>query len=928
MPGDPDVTTSSPTSRSDAQETRLFLFSDIEGSTRMEEAIGTGPYAEIRERHRAILRSAFAAHGGEEQGTEGDSFFVVFTTVGQALGAAIEAQRAIAAEPWPKGGTVRVRMGINAGEATLAGGSLVGLAINRAARINGVAHGGQVLVSEAAKALTGGTLPPGASLVDLGAHRLKDLREPEHLYQLNAPGLDATFPPLATLDARPNNLPTQLTSFVGREKELARAATLLSTNRLVTLTGPGGTGKTRLSLQVAAAVADQFPDGVFFVPLEAVRDPTLVASRIASEIGLAETGARSGRDVLVDWLAGKQVLLVLDNFEQVVDAGPVIADLLRSAPGLKALATSRAALHISGEQEYPVPGLPVPPDPGTMSGYEQARLGGTDHLDAAHLATYEAVRLFIARAVSVRPEFEVNNANAPAVAAICARLQGIPLAIELAAARIKLLNPEAILSRLEHQLNLLAAGARDLPARQQTLRGAIAWSYDILTEPERRLLGRLSVFAGGFDLEAAETVGGPPAQVGGDVLEGLMALADQSLIRSLDVDPPRFFMLETIREFGSEMLDGEPDAAEIRARHTSWYLALAERAAPGLSGPNQRALLEQLEREHDNIRAVLDRAPLVGDGACAIRLAFAMWRFWQKRGHLYEARRRLEAIAAEPWSHDDPVLRARLAEALGGVYWWQADITAMKSAYEEALGLWRTVGDKAEIANALYNYSFAFTVSPDPSVDPRSVDPDRIGARSQEEALALYQELGDLRGQANVLWAMGNSRYFAGEAAESESLFRDALERFRDVGDVTMEAWSLHMLGTALLRLEKTDESRTNLRHALRHFHEASDAAGMAMVFDDLGSQAVADGDLAKAARLRGAARRLTTATGATLAGYVTEELESLERPNVVGKLDPEALARLGAEGAAMSLDDAVAYALGAEPGQPMPVSHERDSAS
>lgn len=899
-----------PESQSAVGGTGVFLFSDIEGSTRLEQAIGTVSYAALRERHRMLMRAAFGTHDGQEQGTEGDSFFVVFATAAQAIAAALDAQRSLASEPWPDGSSIRVRMGLNAGDATSVGGSLVGLAINRAARIAGVAHGGQVLVSESARSLSGGALPPGASLVDLGAHRLKDLLDPEHLFQLHAPGLEATFPPLATLDARPNNLPTQLTSFVGREKELTSARALLDRNRLVTMTGPGGTGKTRLSLQVAAAAAEDYPDGVFFVPLETVRDPALVASRIGSEIGLAETGGRTGQDVLLEWLTSKQVLLLLDNFEQVVNAGPIVAELLRGAPGLKVLATSRAPLRVSGEQEYPVPGLPVPPDLSTRGGYEQAQSAGGGTLDLAHLATYEAVRLFITRAVAVRPDFVVTNANAPAVAAICARLQGMPLAIELAAARIKVLNPDAILARLEHQLNLLAAGARDLPARQQTLRGAIAWSYDILADADRRLLDRLSVFAGGFDLSAAEMVGGPQDGPNGDVLDGLMALADQSLIRSVDGDPPRFYLLETIREFAAEMLDQRPDAAAIRARHTSWYLDLAETTAPTLSGPDQRAMLERLEREHDNIRAVLDRAPLVGDGACAIRLAFAMWRFWQKRGHLYEARRRLEAIAAAPWSHDDPVLRARLMEALGGVYWWQADLVQMKVAYAEALELWRANGDKSEIANALYNYSFAFAVGPDPRLDPKFADPDGMGAHAQAEALALYEEIGDLRGQANVLWAMGNRAYFREEDANGRAHFSNALERFRQVGDVTMEAWSLHMLGSAILRLGEIEESRLVLHQALRLFYDASDASAMALVFDDLSAHAVADGDVPRAARLRGAARRLTAATGAQLAGLVDEQLEFYARPQISSKLTPEEMARYTSEGAVMTLDESVAYAL------------------
>jgi predicted ATPase/class 3 adenylate cyclase len=894
----------------ESQGTLAFLFSDIEGSTRLEQGVGTSAYGAIRERHRELLRAAFAEHGGREQGTEGDSFFVVFPAAGDALAAALAAQRAVAAEPWPGGAAVRVRMGVHVGEAALVGGSLVGLAINRAARIAGVAHGGQVLVSEAVRALVGADLVEGTGALDLGAHRLKDLREPEHLYQLTAAGLAVTFPPLETLDARPNNLPTQLTSFVGRDQELATACGLLAANRLVTLTGPGGTGKTRLSLQVAAQAVDDFPDGVFFVPLETVRDPALVASRINGEIGVVESGGRSGRDTLVEWLADKRVLLVLDNFEQVVGAGPLVADILRAASGLKVLITSRAALRVSGEQEFPVPGLPVPPDPGALGGYERSLLAGAGAIDPATLSTYEAVRLFIARAVAVRPEFKVSNENAPAVAAICARLQGMPLAIELAAARVKLLSPDAIMARLEHQLNLLAAGARDLPARQQTLRGAIAWSYDILDEPQRRLLDRLSVFAGAFTLEAAEAIGGPSDEIGLDVFDGLLGLADQSLVRSVGGDPPRFRMLDTIREFASEMLDARDDGSAVRDRHVRWYLDLAEAAAPKLPGAEQRSLLELLEREHDNLRAALDRSAAAGDADSTIRLAFALWRFWQKRGHLNEARRRLEDYAAQPWSHAQPVLRARLLEALGGVYWWQADITAMAAAYREAVEIWRSIGDKREIANALYNVSFAFAVSPNPRSDPRDADPEGEGRRAQEEALALFREVGDARGQANVLWGIGNRDYFATAGDHGEARFREALDLFRTVGDVTMEAWSLHMLGSAILRQGRPEESREYLRHALRHFHEASDAAGIALLLDDLSSLAVVDGDLERAARLRGAARRLTTTTGVELASFINEQYEFQARPQVVRQMSPEELERFGAEGAALPLDEAVAYAL------------------
>jgi predicted ATPase/class 3 adenylate cyclase len=893
--------------------TRTFLFSDIEGSTRLLDELGSDAYKVVLERQAALMRAAIAAHDGHEEGTEGDSFFVVFDSAVEAVTAAVEAQRALAAESWPPGAEVNVRMGLHSGEAASSAAGLVGIDVNRAARIAAAAHGGQIVVSDAVRGLVSPGLDAGISLRGLGSHRLKDLREPQPLSQVVADGLRMDFPPLRSLDARPNNLPTQLTSFVGRERELAEAGALLEANRLVTLTGPGGTGKTRLSLQVAANAAERYPDGIFFVGLETVREPALVASRIASAIGLSESGNRPADVVLREWLAAKHVLLVLDNFEQVLAGGPVVVDLLRDAPGASALVTSRAPLRVSGEQEYPVPGLPTPPDLSNLSSLELANLPAEARtVDAATLTTYESVRLFIARATAVRPDFRVTNENAPAVAAIAARLHGMPLAIELAAARIKLFSPEALRTRLEDQLGLLSAGARDLPARQQTLRGAIAWSYDLLDEGQRRLLDRLSVFEGGIDLAAAEAVCGPSAELGIDIVDGLVALADQSLIRGLETSgDPRFAVLDTINAFAGEMLVKRGEAAEIIARHSRWFLDLGQRLAPELAGAEQRGLLDQLDLEHDNIRAVLDRATAAGDAATAIGLAYAVWRFWQKRGHLYEARRRLDAMAAAPWSHDDPMLRGRLMEALGGVCWWMADIKAMRPAYAEAVEIWRRLGDKAELANALYNYSFVFSVPDDPTDAAATTDPTGEGARAQDEALALYRELGDVRGEANVLWGQGNKKYFSEEPDAGVAEFREALDKFRQVGDRTMEAWSLHMGGSALLRSRRNDESRPLLVEALRHFAEAGDAAGMTLVVDDLSAQALADDQPERAARLWGAGRALATATGATLASYTDAWIESLLRPNVRNMIDPADLERWAAEGAALSLNEAVAYALG-----------------
>jgi predicted ATPase/class 3 adenylate cyclase len=893
-----------------AGATLTFLFSDIEGSTRLEQAIGTRLYGELRERHRALLRAAFAAGGGEEQGTEGDSFFVVFRSARRAIGAALAAQRSLAAEPWPEEAPIRVRMGVHSGEARTHGGSLVGIDINRAARIAAAAHGGQVLVSDVTRSLVRDEALEGIAFRDLGSHRLKDLDEPERLHQLVADGLRSEFPPARTIDARPNNLPTQLTSFVGRMADRAAVGDLLALHRLVTLTGPGGTGKTRLSIEVAAAAVADFPDGVHFVSLDAVRDPGLVASQIAGTLGLTESGSRSARDLVVDWLARKTVLVVLDNFEQVVDAAPLVADLLRSVDGLKLLVTSRAALRISGEHEYPVSGLPAPPDLSGLSALERARLPMRDRdVGAEVLETYESVRLFIERARAVRPDFQVTNDNAPAVAAICAQLQGMPLAIELAAARVKVLTPDAILARLTHQLAALGAGSRDLPERQQTLRGAIAWSYEILDDGDRRLLERLSVFRGGIDLAAAEAVCGPPDELDRDVIDGISELADQSLLRVVEGGEARFQMLVSIREFAADLLASHGNADLVRRRFGAWFLELAEQARPRLAGSDQRRWLDRLEMEHDNLRAALDRAVADEDAESAIGLAFAMWRFWQMRGHLFEARRRLDAMASAPWSRRSPVLRARLMEALGGVCWWQADIPVMRAAYGEAAELWRADGNRAELANALYNLSFCFTVPVNPH-DVGNNDPDGIGLASLQEALDLYRALGDERGQANVLWGIGNREYFLNDPQAGVVALAEALEIFRRVGDRTMEAWTLHMLGGSKLRLGDTETSRGHFGAALRLFHESGDAAGLTLVFDDLASQAASDNDPERAARLWGAARSLSASTGAGLASFVDQFLERFPGQTAKATLSPDEVTRLASEGAAMTIDQVVAYAL------------------
>jgi len=890
--------------------TLTFLFTDIEGSTKLVQELGPEAYGDVLGRHRDLLRGVWAANKGIEVGTEGDSFFVVFESAPAAVAAAVQAQRLLADTKFPHGvGPLRVRMGLHTGLGVVSGGTYVGADVNRAARVAAAANGGQVVLSSATVPLLASGLPPGVRTRDVGEHRLKDL-PPERLAILEIEGIVADLRPIRSLDSRPNNLPTQVTSFVGRTAELEETAARLEATRLLTLTGPGGTGKTRLSLQLAAAVAEAFPEGVYFVALEPIREPALVGTTIAAVLGVAEdTGTPIGAR-LSAWIGARKILLDLDNFEQVIEAAPLIGELLRSTTELKLIVSSRSPLRISGEQEYPVPGLPTPPDPAAQGAFDRAQLGDdAGRTDLVTLSRYESVRLFVARANAVKPAFRLTAENAAAVAGIVVRLQGMPLAIELAAARVKLLPPEAILDRLRDQLATLGGGARDLPERQQTLRGAIAWSYDLLDEPGRRLLRRLSVFAAGCTLELAETICGPASELGLDVLDGIEALVDQSLLRAEEVaGEPRFRMLETIRAFAAEQLAASGEADAIQERHARAFLALARAAAEELSGSDQRTWLDRLDIEHDNLRAALEWATARPNPDVAIPLGFALWRFWQKRGYLLEGRRRLEHIAAQPWSSGDAALRARLMEALGGVAWWQADIPAMAGFYDEALERWRSTNDRPEIANALYNASFSY-VFMGPGVQATNLDPDRKGLALMEEALAIYRELDDKHGAGNATWAVGNWHYFHQQREVALRSFRDALDLFSATRDETMVAWAHRMLGTTLLRLSQVDEAAEHIKAAMRQFRSAGDAAALTLALDDYSALAAARGDLPRSARLHGAARALAQTTGANLSSMI-DDLDVANADTIRTLLSRDEIERYAAEGRAMSLPDAVPYAI------------------
>lgn len=896
--------------------TVTFLFTDVEGSTRLAETLGPR-WPGVLARHRAIMRAAVAASGGIEVQTEGDGFFIVFASAPSALVATVNAQRALAAEPWPSDGQVRVRMGLHTGEGERdEEGLYVGTDVHRAARVSAAAHGGQVLLTEATRVLVEPVLPPDVRLRALGEHRLRDLQR-QALSQLVIDGLPDEFPALRSLDAMPNNLPHQLTSFVGRERELQEAVALLSGTRMLTLTGPGGTGKTRLALQVAALVAPDFPEGVWFVPLEPLRDANLVVPTMARTLAVLPRPGEPAVDALAAAISRRRLLIVLDNFEQVVTAAGDVASLLRACPELRVIVTSRAVLHVAGEQEYVVPGLPTPPDARHLSRVELEDLpASVRHPDAAALDQYEAVRLFVARASAVQPGFRVTNENAPAVAGITARLQGMPLAIELAAARVKVLSVDHILERLEQQLGILTSSARDLPDRQRTLRGAIAWSCDLLDRDVARLLARLSVFRGGWTLGTAEAVTSGPSALALETLDGLGELVDQSLVRRADTgsDEARFILLESVREFAAELLDTAGETAAVRTAHAAAYLELAEAAAPRLQGPEQRRWLDRLEADHDDLRAAIDLAVATPDPPTAARLAFALWRFWQQRGYLDEARRLLDRMVAQDWPLDAE-LQARLAEAIGGVAYWQADLAAATHWYDVALRIRRLDARderpeaRRQLANALYNRGYVAVAEAMQSSESET-RPDAAARAMMEEALAIYQDLDDQGGQADLLWGLGGYHMFTGGAVEAESLFRRSLELHRAAGHRTMEAWSLHMLSCSLLLQEDYAAAGEAGAHALRHFREAGDVSGITLTLDVLSIVALSKGQRKRGGRLWGAARQLQEVSGTGLAEW-DARIFALLPFGVRNVLAPGELETLSTEGAALSLSETVAYALG-----------------
>jgi predicted ATPase/class 3 adenylate cyclase len=860
--------------------TLTFLFTDIESSTRVLETLGDA-YPPLLERHHELLREAIAAGEGTEVSTEGDAFFAVFPSAPKAVAAVAQAQRALAAEAWPDGVAIRVRMGLHTGEGVLGGDNYVGLDVHRAARVASAGHGGQVLLSGATQALTSGGLPPGVSLVDLGQHRLKDLSRPEHLWQIAIDGLPATFPTPRTLDATPNNLPLQLTSFLGRHREVAEVAALLAEHRLLTLTGPGGTGKTRLALQVAAEASDRYPNGVFFVALEPIARPELLLPTMAQAMGLMDPGAASV-DRLAEHFGDRAFLLVLDNFEQVDAAAPLVGELLARAPRLSVLATSRSPLRVYGEREYPVPPLGLP-DPRHLPDLQQ-------------FTQFESVALFIERAVAVRPDFRVNSANAPAVAEVCVRLDGLPLAIELAAARVRVLNPQAILDRLSDRLGLLSGGARDLPERQQTLRGAIAWSHDLLEDDDKRAFACISVFAGGANLEQIEDVCFETADRH-LALDVVSSLVDKSLLReeSAPGGEPRFRMLETIRQFAAEHLAASGDAGTFRQRHAASVLAFVERGAGEVMGPDGGEWLDRYELERDNIRAAIAWALESNATDTALRLLAACWRYWQMRGYLAEARGHADRIMALSDRRRHAEANEAALEAAGGIAYWQGDWPPARVWYGETLDLARARQDDRAEANALYNLTFTYAWNPGDQTE---------ALKLASQALEVNRRLGDQVGIGRALWARASADYFFGDMPAAISALDEALAIFRTAGDRFMLAWTLYMQGLTLLDKDRELLQKV-LGEALDIFHQTNDVTGYALVFDAFAAAAHFEGDSLRAMRLAGYAAATEKLAGGGLgalnrgyAGFFPEQL--METPEYAAAY---------AEGQQMDLERAIRLA-------------------
>lgn len=763
-----------------ADETATFLLIDIQDSTALWERHTTAmPLALAR--HDATLRQAVAARSGRLYQAFDDRMCAVFASASAALAAAIEAQRLLYDEVWSALAAPPVRMALHTGEALAHSGISLGRPVHWAARLLTVGHGGQILLSRATAELVRDALPPGVALRDLGERRLHGLGRPEQMFQVVAPNLPAVFPPLRTPDLWPNNLPAQPNLFVGRERERVSIRDLLRRPdvRLVTLTGPGGIGKTRLALAVAEDLLGDFKHGVWFVDLAPITSPELLVPRLAQALGVTESGSRPLVESLHAHLCTRQLLILLDNLEQVIEVAPQVARLLAAAPGLTLLATSRVPLHVSAEHERAVSPLALPGPQATT--------------DLGRLAQFETVRLFVERAGAASASFTLTPESAPAVAEICRRLDGLPLAIELAAARIKGISPDALLGQLRNRLAVLTDGPRDLPARQRTLRDTIAWSFNLLGPREQEIFIHMAVFAGSWTPAAATAVVGQRSEVladGGyaDIEGVLLALTDNGLLRRIEMqgETPRFTMLETVREYALEQLTGSGAAVAAQRRHTHYYVALAEEARRWLTGPKRMRWLERLDAEYDNLREVLARSAAHADeGETLLRMGAALWWYWHFRGKVSEGRAWLQEALGRLGNGSPSVVLQWIRCGTGVLAWAQGDQAAAEEQLRTSVAGWRELADQRGLAYALTFQGFSL-----------QYQFDLAGARkAQDEGVAIFRHGQDRWGLAMALAYLADLCYFEHDLVQARELFQESIGLARELEDGWNLAWALSGLG-------------------------------------------------------------------------------------------------------------------------------------
>jgi predicted ATPase/class 3 adenylate cyclase len=845
--------------------TVTLLFTDIEGSTRLLERLGTD-YEQALGEHRRLIREALAAHEGVEVDTQGDSFLCAFARASDAVAAAAAAQRALQQTP------VEVRMGIHTGEPTRTEEGYVGVDLHRGARVMAAAHGGQVLVSQTTRDLLS-----EVPLRDLGEHRLKDLSDPQRLFQLVGDGLGSDFPPPRTLENRPTNLPTQPTPLVGRERELEELTELLCREqvRLVTLTGPGGTGKTRLALQAAAELIERYANGVFFVNLAALSDPSLVLPTIAQTLGVKEQPGQAIETTLAERLKEQELLLVLDNFEQVVDAAAGVAELLAATSTLNLLVTSRSSIHLQAEHEYGVPPL----------------------------ASEEALALFAERAQAAKATFSLNG-NRPVVAEICRRLDQLPLAIELAAARIKLLPEQALLERLDQKLKLLTGGARDLDERQRTLRAAIDWSFELLNVEEQTLFRRLAVFAGGRSLEAIEAICDPDGDL--DVLEGIASLVDKSLLRQEETDEgePRFVMLETIHEYGTEKLEGSGEAQVVRDRHAQYFVGRLVSDGEKLWGKQAPGVMRRLDAEVENVRVALGHLLDGGDIEAASDLiggvrGGGLWLFWMARGLLEEGRR-WTARVVERSESLPKAKQADLASIHGEFLRFQGRFDEAIAVKEEALILGRELENFRLVAATLHDLG-----------EIHMALGDREAARDlHEQSLELRRQDGGRIGIAHALSGLGDLALAEGDLDRARAIYEEILAAGRECDEPDFEVGALLSLGDVARREGDLPHAAELVREGLAAASELGSIFRISQGIDASAVLASLEGRRERAAKLLGAGDRLREQANLSL--FAEPEAEA-ELEKIRSHL--ESPGHAFANGLAMTVEDAVAYAL--EPDEP-----------